>query len=175
MIARRSLLAALLSVICTVALLPGGAAQAAAGDGWFRIVNALGFALAADDTYEGGNAEFANPEPTSGAPVYAQAWLRVRDPDGLLRFRNAVAPAWYALTVNTGLDWVNKPVILMGNNTNFANQKWRAVPASNGFVLLQNPYTGKCIGTPPTGNLSVYVVACNANDNIQRWKVTDND
>ncbi|MCY1140976.1 RICIN domain-containing protein [Actinoplanes sp. Pm04-4] len=175
---RRSMLAGLVSLACAVALLPAAAAQATAGDGIFRIINAVNWALSADGNYEGVNAAFAgpNPSPGNGGPIASQGWRRSYDSDGLLRFRSTVSGSAWALTVNTGVDWVNKPVILMASNSTFPNQKWRALPASNGFVLLQNPYTGKCLGEPAGGStFTVYVVACNTGDNLQRWKVTDND
>jgi hypothetical protein len=168
-------LATLAAVIVCAALLPA-AAQADPGDDWFRIQNDWDLSLAALNTSNGTRTMQSLPWPTNPTrqPQANQDWRKVSD-SGLFRFRNANTPAQYALTVNSAVDWVNKPVNVYTDTPGDPDQIWRAIPIPGTQPVryeLKNPRSGKCLGSPGDaheGNDQLYAIACNKNMKSQRW------
>ncbi|MCY1143149.1 ricin-type beta-trefoil lectin domain protein [Actinoplanes sp. Pm04-4] len=170
---RRKVLAALTSVLTAVALVPAATAQANPNDEWIRLVNDWGFSLTSLDEGNGTRAVQGIEIPVPGTqPSYMQAWKKVSD-GGLFRFRSARTKHQYALTVNSGVDWVNKPVNVYTDTPGDPDQIWRAIPIpGTARYELKNPASGKCLGSPGDVHDSgdpLYVLACNKNMKSQRW------
>lgn len=173
MLSRRALLAGL-SLVCTVSLLPAIAGPAAAaGEIWYRLTNGKGNVLTVISEANGGAVMRWD---RARGNDQGQAWRRVVDSnDGLLRFRNALTPSQFALTVKTSNDWVNKPMLVTAIGATFPNQGWSAYedPWSESRFLLRNPYTNLCLGEPPNlGNIDAYAVLCDQEDVAQWWRFT---
>lgn len=178
---RRIVLAALTSIACTVALLPGSPAHAVAGDGWYRIRNVhsgLYLQGRTDEIGVGVVQVVGNSSASNGGWTDPrQDWLWVRDGSNV-RFRNAAAD-WAALTVSSGAASTTKPIIQWPNSTTNLDQLWALTPVP-GLVntyTLRNPKSNKCLAIPNANTstgIQAIIWTCEAGHEEQQWNINDN-
>lgn len=174
--------AALTSIACAAALLPGSPAHAVPGDGWYRIRNVHSGLLLQGRTDQNGVGvvqTFDNSSTSGGGQTDPrQDWLWQRDGSNV-RFRNAATSNWAALTVSSGAASSTKPIIQWTNSATNLDQLWALTPVA-GLVntyTLRNPKSNKCLAIPNASTatgVQAIIWTCEAGHEEQQWNINDN-